>query len=47
MLSCQCDAIGVGFVSSAGIPSGNDNGSDALVPRYLKPSAAEEQAKRS
>lgn len=47
MLSRQCDAIGVGLLAWRAFRLGLTTDPIALVPRYLKPSAAEEQAKHS
>lgn len=47
MLSRQCDAIGVGLLAWRAFRLGITTDPIALVPRYLKPSAAEEQARHS
>lgn len=46
MLSRKCDAIGVGFLAARAYRLGLSTDPLALIPRYLKPSAAEEKAQQ-
>ena len=44
MLTRKCDAVGVGLLAARAFRLGITTDPLALLPRYLKPSAAEEKA---